>query len=321
MREPHTLEIVDEAPGAPGPGEVLLDIKTIGLCGSDLHTYQGHHPFVPDYPIWPGHEVAAVVNSVGAGVDEALAGKRVALEPSLVCGVCRNCRAGRYNICESLRVMGFQAPGAMGEQFVTPADRLHVLPDAMPFTVGAFVEPAAVAVHAVRLVERVAGKDIAVVGAGTIGLMVAQVVRAYNPASLVMVEISPARRAVAEAMDFEVRDGLDQHTIDIGFECVGIGAALRSAILACRKGGSVVVMGVFGEDATIPAGLIQDWEVRLLGSLMYVGADYQEAIRLLGRGDIQVDRLLTDIYPLVGVTAAFERALQRGDVLKVMLEV
>lgn len=321
MREPHDLEIVEEKTKPLETGEALLEVKTVGLCGSDLHTYLGHHPFVPDYPIWPGHEVAGVVSEVGPGVDESLVGKRVALEPSLVCGVCHNCRSGRYNICENLRVMGFQAPGAMGEQFVTPADRLHVLPDDMSFQVGAFVEPAAVAVHAVRLVERVSGQDVAVIGAGTIGLMIAQVVRAYNAASLVVVDIDPARRAVAEKMGFDVQEDLGRHVVDIAFECVGVGAALRDAILSCRKGGSVVVVGVFGEDATIPAGFIQDWEVKLIGSLMYMGTDYKEAIRLLDRGDIQVDKLLTDVYPLGDVVPAFERALERGDVLKVMLEV
>lgn len=320
IREPHHVEVFDDQIPQPNAGEALIRVKAIGICGSDLHTLEGLHPFV-SYPVLPGHEIAGIIEQVGAGVDVGLVGKMVALEPSLVCGTCRNCRAGRYNICENLKVMGFQTPGAMTELFATPVDRLHFLPDGATFTLGAFVEPTAVAVHAARLPGSLKGRDVAVIGAGTIGLLVAQVARAYDAASVTIVDLDASRRAIAEKLGLKAVEALPKNSVDVAFECVGVEAALRSAILAGRKGATIVIVGVFGKDASIPAGLIQDWELHLMGSLMYVRDDYVEAIRLLANKQIRIDEIVTHRYPLGEAAQAFETAIQRGGALKVILDV
>lgn len=318
VSEPHRLEIEPHEPGPPPAGWVRLRTLAIGVCGSDLHVFEGHHPFV-SFPVHPGHEVVAEVVEAGQGAESRL-GERVALEPSLTCGRCRHCRAGRYNICENLEVMGFQAPGGMADAFLAPADRLHTLPEGMGVDAGVLVEPTAVATHAARLVGPLEGRDVAVVGAGTIGVLCAQVARALGAASVVVSDIDPARRARAEErFGLHAASTLPELGADVVFECVGVEGALRTAIDAVRKGGTVAVVGVYGSDPRVQAGLVQDREVRLQGSLMYTGEDYRAAIELLAAGAIDADGMITHRYPLAEAREAYECAGSGGDALKVVL--
>lgn len=313
---PHVIQWAKADPPQPQHGEVLLEPLAIGVCGSDLHVYEGQHPFVR-YPVFPGHEVAAQVVEVGSGVDSAWRGALVALEPALTCGQCVPCRSGRYNICERLQVMGFQAPGALAERFVSPVQNLHRLPQGFDIELGAMVEPLAVAVHAVALTP-VQGKRVAVLGAGTIGLLVAQVAKAYGAAQVVVVDLLEARRRVAEGLGLTTKapDGAKYEVI---FECVGSEQALEAAIQGAHKGGTVVVVGVYGRPTTLSAGLIQDWELTLKGSLMYTFSDFQEAIRLLAQQKVQAQPLITHRFALDEVQSAFAAALERDKALKVLL--
>lgn len=318
IKEPHKLEVIDGKKPQPAADEVLLKVKAIGICGSDLHVYEGQHPFV-SYPVLPGHEVSGEVVAVGNDVSDALIGKKVVIEPSIPDGTRPKFENGRYNIASNLRVMGFQTPGAMADYFTVSQDRIHIIPDDFSHEQGAFVEPLAVAVHGIRLAGNIAGLDVAVVGAGTIGLLVAQVARAYGAASVTIADVSVERRAFAETLGLQAVEKLPEQSFDVIAECVGMAATLQSAILASRKGATVLVLGVFGEDVAIPAGLIQDWELRLLGSLMYVSDDYSEAIRLLHAGHVSIEPMITHQFPLFEAETAFKKALERGNVLKVIL--
>jgi L-iditol 2-dehydrogenase len=314
--EPHHIEWAEAPEPRLEAGEVLLEPLAVGVCGSDIHVFEGLHPFV-GYPVFPGHEVAARVIGRGPGVDPSWEGALVALEPSLTCGRCEACRSGHYNICENLKVMGFQAPGAMAERFVSPTQNLHRLPGTFDAELGAMIEPLAVAVHAVALTS-VQGKSVAVLGAGTIGLLVAQVAKAYGAASLEIVDLLESRRKVAETLGLSAKTP-DKAKYDLIFECVGSEKALEAAIQGIHKGGSIIVVGVYGKPATLSAGLIQDWEIMLKGSLMYTYKDYQEAIRLFAVGQVQGKPLITHRFPLKEVKAAFAAASQREKALKVML--
>ncbi|RIH82229.1 L-galactonate-5-dehydrogenase [Meiothermus luteus] len=316
VEAPHRLAWLEETPPSPGPGQALLKPLAVGLCGSDLHVYEGLHPFV-SYPVYPGHEVAARVLEVGPETNPAWVGARVTLEPSLTCGRCPQCQSGRYNICQALRVMGFQAPGGMAEAFLAPVDRLHRLPEGLTDEQGALVEPLAVAVHAVGL-SRVEGRRVAVLGAGTIGLLVAQVARAYGAASVVVVDPLEARRRLAEGLGLPAQPP-GQERYEVVFECVGSEKALEAAIQGCEKGAEVVVAGVFSQPTRISAALIQDWELSLRGSLMYTARDYPEALRLLAQGQVRVEPLITHRFPLREAPAAFATALRREQAVKVML--
>lgn len=316
ISNPHQIDWVDAPEPLLQAGEVLLKPLAVGVCGSDIHVFEGHHPFV-SYPVYPGHEVAARVIQVGPGVDASWQGALVALEPSITCGRCEQCRSGHYNICENLKVMGFQAPGAMADHFVSPTQNLHRLPEGFDAELGAMIEPLAVAVHAVALTS-VQGKKVAVLGAGTIGLLVAQVAKAYGAASVEVVDLLESRRNLAETLGLSAK-APDSSKYDVIFECVGVEKALESAIQGIRKGGMIIVVGVYGQPTTLTAGLIQDWEIGLKGSLMYTFRDYQEAIRLFAGGQVQGKPLITHRFTLSEVKPAFAAALEREKALKVML--
>lgn len=316
ISNPHQIEWVEAPEPVLHPGEVLLKPLAVGVCGSDIHVFEGQHPFV-SYPVYPGHEVAARVIQVGSGVDPSWQGALGALEPSITCGRCEQCRSGHYNICENLKVMGFQAPGAMADHFVSPTQNLHRLPEDFDAELGAMIEPLAVAVHAVALTS-VQGKKVAVLGAGTIGLLVAQVAKAYGAASVEIVDLLESRRHLAESLGLQAK-APDSAKYEVIFECVGVEKALESAIQGIRKGGMIIVVGVYGQPVRITAGLIQDWEIGLKGSLMYTFRDYQEAIRLFASGQVQGKPLITHRFALSEVKPAFAAALEREKALKVML--
>jgi threonine dehydrogenase-like Zn-dependent dehydrogenase len=160
---PGVVQIHRAARPTPGPGEVLVRMRAVGICGSDIHAVHGRHPFVP-LPYHPGHEVVGVVEQVGEGVTDLAAGDRVVLEPNLTCGECRQCRDGRYNICRNLAVFGCQTPGGMADVFVVTRDRLHRVPADMSDELAALVEPLATPVHAVRRAGVRAGSRVAVLG-------------------------------------------------------------------------------------------------------------------------------------------------------------
>jgi L-iditol 2-dehydrogenase len=316
--KPGEVSVTEAEPRRPAPDEAALRVEAIGICGSDIHTFNGEHPFV-SYPVWPGHELVGMVEAVGEGVDLALVGTRVALEPSLPCGRCRPCCEGRYNICENLEVLGFQAPGGMAERFTVRADRLHPLPDSLELDTAALVEPMAVAVHAARLPGALAASSVGVVGGGTIGLLTGAAALAYGAARVVVADPLPERRAVAEALGLTAVDALEPGSCDVVFECVGSEGALRAGIDACMKGATVIVAGVFGADARVQAGLVQDRELRLQGSLMYVSSDVRDAIRLLAEGRVAASRLVTHRFRLAEAERAFAVAAARGGALKVLL--
>ena len=312
------IRLVEVEPAAPAPEEARVRVEAIGICGSDLHALRGEHPFV-SYPVWPGHELVGTVEAVGVAADRALIGTRVALEPSLPCGHCRTCREGRYNICENLRVLGFQAPGGMAETFVVAAGRLHPLPDGLSVEGGALVEPMAVAVHAARLPGPLASLRVGVVGAGTIGLLTGVAALAYGAATVTVADPLEPRRNVAAALGLRAEPSLSEGSCDVVFECVGNESALRASVDAAAKGGTIVVAGVYGTDPRVQAGLVQDRELRLQGSLMYVSSDVRDAIRLLAEGRVDPGRMITHRFALTEAEEAFRVAGARGEALKVLL--
>jgi L-iditol 2-dehydrogenase len=316
---PEQLRVETAALPAEVPaGHARLRPTAIGICGSDLHVLGGHHPFV-SYPVYPGHEVVGEVVAVGADGDPDWLGRSVVLEPSLACGTCRTCRRGKYHLCEDLRVMGFQAPGAMAELADVPVDRLHPLPAGTPAEHGALVEPLAVATHALRLTGDVADRDVVVLGAGTIGLTSAVVAR-EDGAHVLVVDTDDARRRIAaERFGFEVAATVGEQAFDVALECVGNEAALRSAIAAVVKAGTVMVIGVHGHDPAIQAGWVQDRELRLQGTLMYQTEDVERAIELVASGRVDAGAWIDARVPLEEVQRGYDLARAGGPTLKVLL--
>lgn len=318
---------------APGHGEVLLRIQRIGICGSDMHVYHGKHPFT-SYPVVQGHEYSAIVEQVGEGVTGLKPGMKVTSMPQLFCGECLPCRRGDYHICDQLRVLGFQAPGCAQELWVTSADKIVPLPDDFTFEQGAMVEPLAVGVHAVGRAGDFTGKNVVVLGAGTIGNLLAQVA-AVEAKNVLITDISEYRLELAQKCGIKdvsnpaeepfkeaVKRVFGNDGFEVAFECVGIEKTIEDAIENIQKGGTIVVVGVFGEKPRLNIGFVQDRELSIKGTLMYKAQDYQRTVALIDSGKVILEPLISKIFPFEQYLDAYHYIVQQGDkTMKVFVNV
>jgi 2-desacetyl-2-hydroxyethyl bacteriochlorophyllide A dehydrogenase len=317
---------------APGPGEALVRTLVAGVCGSDLHAARGRHPFVP-LPYRPGHEVVGVIETAGSGAGTWAPGQRVIVEPDLPCWACKMCTSGRENLCEHLQFFGCGYPqGGMADYFTLAAGRLHPVPGTLDDQTAALIEPLSTPVHAVRLAGDVAGRAVAVLGAGTIGLLTLAVLRAHGAGRVVTTDPLPAKRGRAAALGADVT--IDAGTPDVAgqvrqalggsadivFDCVAIQSSVDQAIAMADKGGTVVVVGVPAREVTIPLPIVQDHQIRIQGSATYLPRDYQESAALLGRGAVRARDFVTATRPLAQAAEAFELA-SSGDHVKVLVTV
>nr|WP_275983199.1 alcohol dehydrogenase catalytic domain-containing protein [Propionivibrio soli] len=294
MEKPGSIRFETVAETPPGPGEVQIRVRQIGICGSDIHVWHGSHPFTP-YPVIQGHEFMGTVEAIGPGVDTPPPlGAKVTALPQIVCGQCNPCRKGRFNICENLRVRGFQADGCGRELYNIPAERLVILPDDFTADQGAFVEPVSVAVHACKRAGDLAGRNVVVLGAGTIGNLIAQVAKARGAAKVLITDVADYRLDVARrcGVDHAVntsRESLEDATeaafgpggFDLAFEAAGVEASLRSVVKAIEKGGLVLIVGVYGKPPVVDMSIVGEHEIVLAGSMMYWREDWEAAVQLL----------------------------------------
>ena len=320
MTEPGRIEFKEVSEPRPEPGEILLRIKQIGVCGSDVHVNHGKHPFT-SYPVIQGHEFAGVVAAVGSEVEGIRPGRKVTVQPSLVCGRCYPCRHGRTNICDELKVMGFQAPGCHRNFFSVPADNVIPIPEELSFEAGAMVEPLAVGVHAVRRSGLKAGMKVLVLGAGPIGLLTMQAAKASGASEVLIVDRLDSRLEVArklgadhtvngnrEAVAGGIRRAFGADGADLIFEGVGLEATVETAVQVARKGTRIMVVGVVGGRPGISIGLLQDRELELVGTLMYMRPDFEQAIAWIAEGLVRPTELITARFPFGELPRAYQEA-------------
>jgi 2-desacetyl-2-hydroxyethyl bacteriochlorophyllide A dehydrogenase len=332
MTTPGKIEFRDVESPKPGPGQVLIRVQRIGICGSDVHVWHGKHPYT-SYPVIQGHEYSATVEEVGQGVEGIKIGSKVTATPQEVCGKCKPCQRGDYHICDTLKVQGFQAPGVAQDFFVTEAEKIVPLPDSFSFEQGALVEPVSVAVHCVNRVESVKNKNVAVLGAGPIGNLVAQVAQAEG-AKVLITDLSDFRLDIAkkcnlqnitnaknESFEEAVARVFGKDGFDIAFECVGVEQTMTDAIENIQKGGSIVVVGVFAEKARVDLGLVQDRELKLFGTLMYKYEDYLKAVDHIESGKVITDPLFTRHFPFSAYNEVYNFIDEQGDkTMKVFID-
>lgn len=308
---------------APRPGEVELEVAYCGICGSDLHEYQSGPHSIPQAeahplsgcraPLTLGHEFCGVVAALGPGVEGLRIGDRVAVEPEYRCGECRYCREGRYNLCESMGFIGLMGDGGFAELARVPAYMLHRLPDAVGFRQAAVLEPAAVALHALRRSSLAPGQRCAVFGLGPIGLLLVMLARLRGIEDIVAIDVSPERLALAgefgASRALDARDGdtaarlREGGALDCAFEAAGSQASLDAALASLRKGGELVLVSLMGE-VRLDAFDLVNRELRLLGSVGYRDA-YPELIALLADGRLDLARAVTRSVPGAGRRARF----------------
>lgn len=333
MTSPGEILFQDIEAPQPGPGEVLLKIQRIGVCGSDVHVYHGKHPYT-GYPVVQGHEFSASVVVVGEAVTGLTPGMKVTSMPQIVCGECAPCRRGDYHICDQLKVQGFQAPGCGQEYWVTTAASIIPLPENFSYEQGALVEPVSVAVHATARAGNLAGRRVAVLGAGPIGNLVAQVAQA-NGAHVLITDLSEYRLDVARQCGLENTSNAKVESLteakkrvfgadgfDVALECVGVEPTMSAAVANIEKGGTIVVVGVFGEKPRMDLGLVQDRELNLHGTLMYQKQDYLRAVELIASGAIKTEPLMSIHFSFENYLEAYRYIDRQGDkTMKVFIDV
>ena len=293
--------------------EVLLKMKYVGICGSDIHIFHGKHPFVPPslFPLVQGHEGTATIAEVGSKVTGFSVGNSVVIKPQLICGTCKQCKQGYYNICQNLKVIGCQCDGLLSEYFKISPEHIIKIDNTISDIQAAMVEPLAVAVRAIQKTQNIIGKKVLVLGAGTIGNLVAQTAKAYGAHQIMISDLYRTRLDIAKhscAIDFIVhtkedslQDALYTHFgtdgADIIFECVGLEETIETALHLSGKGKEVIVVGVFEKKTTISMALVQDKEIDIKGVLMYNIEDYISALDLIQRKHVNLEALLFKIIP------------------------
>lgn len=316
---------------APAAGQVQLRVSHCGICGTDLHLFHGNMDHRVTFPQVIGHESSAVIHAVGDGVTAWRPGDRVTVRPLDPCGQCAACRRGYSHVCQKLKFIGIDAPGAMQGLWTVPAHTLHRLPDTLTLTDAALVEPIAVACHDVRLGETKPGEFAVVIGGGPIGALVALVAR-HKGARVIVTEINPFRIRLLESLGLEVYDPRTTDVAalvqaetreagaDVVFEVSGAaaGAELMTKLPGVR--GRVVMVAVFPKPVPVDLHKFFWREMRLIGTRVYEPEDFDEAIHLLAATDVPFRKLITGVYPLDGLEKGLLEMEQGADVMKILID-
>src|SRR4030042_2023069 len=334
MTAPGVIEYRNIAePEKINDNEILLRIKKIGICGSDIHVYHGEHPAV-QYPVVQGHEYSAVVEAIGRNVTKAKPGTKATARPQLVCGSCSPCKRGQYNICKKLKVEGFQSPGVAQDLFVIPEERLVVLPDIMTFEQGALIEPSAVGAHATRRAGDLHGKNVVISGAGTIGNLVAQFAKIRGAGKVLITDISDYRLRIAKKCGIEgvlnvarttfekgVKTYFGEEGFHIGFEAAGVQASLDALISFVENGGDIIIIGVYAENPVMNMYYVGEHELNVYGSMMYPQEDYEFAVKMITDGKIITAPLIPRDFPFEKFLDAYRFIDEKGHkIMKVMID-
>ena len=334
MTAPGEIEFREVDIPRPEKGQVLVKIKEIGVCGSDIHVYHGEHPFTK-YPITQGHEVSGEIVELGGGVEGLLPGQKVTIQPQVVCGECYPCRHGKYNLCEELKVMGFQTTGVASHYFAVDAQKVTPLPEEMSFDEGAMIEPLAVAVHAVNKMGSVNGLKVAVLGAGPIGILVAQAAKGMGAESVLITDISDVRLQKAKdcGVDFCVNtreknfgealiESFGPDKADVIYDCAGNNTTMGQAIQYARKGSTIILVAVFAGTASVDLAVLNDHELDLNTTMMYRNEDYLRAIELVKERKVRLTPLISRHFAFGDYLEAYHYIDEnRETTMKVLIDV
>lgn len=335
LSEYKHLQLAELPDPAPGPGEVLVRVAACGICGSDVHGHDGSSGRrIP--PIVMGHEAAGAIAALGDGVNDFAVGDRVTFDSTVYCGACSNCRRGDVNLCDYRQVLGvscgdYRRAGAFAEYIVVPARILYRLPDSLSFEEAAMLEAVSVALHGVSLAEISSSTTALVLGAGMIGLLTLQALRAAGCSRIFVADLDStrlelAREAGATAIlnsEKDIVPEILQFTggagVDVAMEAVGRNETVKASIESVRKGGTVVLVGNISPEVTLPLQKVVTRQIRLQGSCGSAG-EYPQAIQLLASGAIQVKSLISATAPLEDGPRWFERLYAREpNLMKVIL--
>lgn len=320
---PGKLAVTEAADPAPGHGELIIQVGRCGICGTDVHIADGEFPPTP-YPIIPGHEFAGRVVAVGGGVPAGWReGERVAVDPSLFCGYCPACRSGRGNLCANWNAIGDTVSGAFAEYVAVPAANAYRIPDSVDDAQGALIEPLSCAVHGLRRIGPVTGVDVLLTGAGTMGLLLLQLLRHAGAGTVSVVDRKASRLEAAKAVgaDSVATDvaELDRAAFGVVVDATGAPAAIEAGFSVLDRGGRLLIFGVTSGDATVslsPFRIYND-EITVLGSMAVLNS-FGAAAGLMAAGAIATTPLLGEPFGLAGFPAALA-SVRAGEGIKVQV--
>lgn len=312
LHEPKKLVVEERPVPHPTHGEVLVEVGSVGVCGSDTHYYQHGRigEFVVREPLVLGHEAGGRIVAVGAGADAARVGERVALEPGIPCRHCDLCRRGLYNLCPYVQF--FATPpvdGAFCEYVAIASDFAYAVPDEVSDDAAGLLEPLSVAIWANRKAGVGLGSSLLVSGAGPVGLLVTQVARAVGATEVVVTDLDSHRRELArgfgatEVRDPAGADGVDALQMDAFVDCSGAPQAVAAGVRAVRPGGTAVLVGMGADEIALPVSVLQRREVSVTGTFRYANT-WPLAVALAASGQVELDRMVTGRVDLDDVAQA-----------------
>ena len=339
LTAPSRLEFVDFPDPKPAEGEVVVRVHACGICGSDIHGWDGssgrRHP-----PLIMGHEASGEIVAIGPRVTAWRAGDRVTFDSTISCGACRFCAGGQINLCESRRVVGvspveYKQHGAFAERLAIPERILYRLPDTLPYDQAAMVEPVSIAIHAVQRTKIAPNSTAVVIGSGMIGLLVIQALRWAGAKQVVAVDLADNRLALARQLGatHTINSGREDAAAEVAkitgglgaeaaFEVVGFTPTLNLAIAVLKRGGACVLVGNLSpKTQDFPLQAVVTKELTLLGSCSSAG-EYPLCLDLIARGVINVKPMIEAVVPLAEGAGWFEKlsAKDGGKYMKVILQ-
>lgn len=315
----------------PSAGQVQIRVSHCGICGSDLHLFHGDMDHRVRVPQVFGHEMSGAIAAVGEDVKGFAPGDHVTVRPLDPCGACPACQAGNSHVCQRLKFIGIDAPGALQALWTVPAHTLHRLPESLPLQKAALVEPLAVACHDVRLAGVKAGEYVVIQGGGPIGMLIAIVARSAG-ARVLISEMNPFRLKLARELGFDavnptetdivkyVTDQTRTAGADVVFEVSGSAAGAESMTQLARVRGRIVIVAIFSQIPKVNLFQFFWRELRLLGARVYEPEDFERAIALAASGSLPLDRLISEVQPLEGLDTALHRLESGGEVMKILIQ-
>jgi len=331
MIAPYQIRIRDVPKPEPRPHEVLIRMKAAGVCGSDVHFYDGTHPYA-DYPRIYGHELSGVVEETGASCTRLKAGDRVIVEPAIPCGRCYPCRIGKYNCCVDMDMIGAFRQGGFAEYVTVPEAYAHKMPDGMRFEVGALCEPFSIGAQVVRRADVRDDAVVTVLGVGPIGLTALILMKRFYRVRVMAIDVVPerlerARRFGADVLInpqrqdavrtvLELTQGEGSHIV---VESAGLKQTMEQTIEMVSPGGRIVIVGLTNEQVSFPGILFTKKEVEIFGSRNNVGC-FPQVIDFLHRFPEVADDFITDRIPFDRIAEAMDRSKTKpNEVNKIML--
>jgi len=325
-----SFSVIDKEIEAPAKDEVRIKVAYVGVCGTDVHIYHGMMDKRVNMPVTIGHEMSGVIDAVGSEVSNFAVGEKVVVRP-LDDRKVKPSDKGFNHICEELKFIGIDSPGAMQQYWNVPAFTLHKLKDSTDLKLAALIEPLSVATHDVRLSELKKGETAVVLGGGPIGLLVAMVAKEVG-AQVIISEVNPKRIQKAKALGFDavnpmevdlvqyVSDKTEGRKADVVFEVAGVQPALDIMCEVAGIRGRILMVAIHGEKKMVDLFKFFWKELKLIGARVYEKEDYEKAIQLITANKLPFEDMITDVQPLSNIQQVFENIDNNPDGLKVLMD-